>query len=113
MELIFSAIFVAAVRIVAPVVLFLTEKVKDLFKLTTKQAGYAFSLVISALISILFKFLGPSIVYALLALVPGWPGGQIPQIPENVGWGWYIIFTIVLWLTAGGIYDFEKKKKSV
>jgi len=110
MELIFGAAFLAALRLVAPVAVFLTEKVKDILNATGKAVSYLISFITSALITLLIKLVGPTLVWMMLSFVPGFPGGEAPVIPETASNAFYIVFAIVLFLTAGGIYDFEKRK---
>ena len=110
MELIFGAIFVGLVKYVAPVIVFLVQKIKNILKVSGKTWGYILSGVVSAGLTLLIKLVGPNLVWMLLAFLPEFPGGAAPVFPDAAQNAFYIVFAIVLGAVSGGWYDFEKMK---
>ena len=107
MEQVFSAAFIATCLLIAAAALVITEKLKDLFKAGSTEAKYVLSVLSTAIIVVLVKYLGAQATWSLLLLiVGGTPLPDVPTIPVTQGWFyWIAMFGLSLFM-AGGFYDY-------
>ena len=85
--------FLTVCSLIAGMSLAITEKLKDMFGVTTKKASYILSFVAPAIVALLFAFLDKS----------------IDEVALNGNLQTYVSYYVVSWLMSSGGYDFIKK----
>jgi len=108
MDQMFNAAFILVATLIGGAGMILTEKLKDLFKPSTKFLKYFNSLLSTAIITISVKYLGAGATWALLGFLGDTP--DVPNIPTEIslGWDYWILLCLLSWAIANGFYDFFK-----
>ena len=84
--------FLTICSLIAGMSLAITEKLKDVFQVSTKKASYIISFLSPAIVTILFGFLDKN----------------IEEIHLNGNLQTYLSYYAISWLMSSGLYDFVK-----